>query len=52
MIYASSIAGALLDIDVLTEFWRAAEEEEEELVLDFFSMDLNEVVVVDFFWTV
>lgn len=56
MIYASSIAAALLDMDVLTVLWRAADEEEDEVVLDFFSMDLKVfevvVVVVDFFWTV
>lgn len=40
-------------MDVLTVFWRAADEEVEEVVLDLFSIDLNEVVVVlDFFCTV
>jgi len=40
-------------VDDSTVLWRAADEEEEEVVLNFFSMDLNEdeVVLVDFFWT-
>lgn len=48
------MAGALLLVDVFTVFWRAADEDVEEVLLDFFSIDLNEVVevVVDFFWTV
>lgn len=49
LLYASSMAATLLDLVV---FWRVAEDE-DEVVLDFFSMDLNEVVVVlDFFCTV
>lgn len=55
-LYASSMAGALLDVDVLMALCMDADVEvEEEVVLDFFSMDLNEVVlveVVDFFCTV
>lgn len=49
LLYASSMAATLLDLVV---FWRVAEDE-DEVVLDLFSMDLNEVVVVlDFFCTV
>lgn len=41
-------------MEVLSVFWRAADEEVvEEVLLDFFSIDLNEVVVTaDFFCTV
>lgn len=44
------MAAALLDEDILSVPCRVADEE-ETVLLDFFSMDLNEVVVVvvDFF---